>query len=195
MILPDYEPPRAILIEGVECAGKTTLIRELRDGLPWDCKALSHRAGHQFDRFIHEYTLGMNVVFNRGHYSEIVYSRLWNRAAPFSDAEEAVLNSYVSRHILVVLCTANVATLQARYENRNYRQHASCSELAQICDLFDQALCAVPHLRYTSTDDVALAEIVARIRRQLQTSLPASEEPNSREKGTIRDATSHTTLL
>jgi hypothetical protein len=193
--LPNYETPRAILIEGVECAGKTTLIRELRDGLPWDCKSLSHRAGHQFDRFIHEYALGVNVVFNRGHYSEIVYSRLWNRGTPFSDPEEAVLNDYVSRHILVVLCTADVATLQARYDNRYYRQRARCSDLAQICGLFDQALCAVPHLRYTSTDDVALAEIVARIRRELQTSLPVSEEPDSREKGIIRDATSHTTLL
>ena len=66
--MPDRTAPHAVLVEGVECAGKTTLIRALRERLDWDCKALSHRPAHQFDRFMGEYLLGRDVVFNRGHY-------------------------------------------------------------------------------------------------------------------------------
>lgn len=157
-------PPRAILVEGAECSGKSTLIQALRDRPdPWDYTALSHRSGHQFDRYMREYVLARSLIFNRGHFSELVYSKLWGRESPFSAAEERVLGEYVGRYFLVVLCTADVAHLEARYARRDYSQRARCAELARIADLFEQQFHQVPHLRYVSTSGESLAQAVNTI--------------------------------
>lgn len=174
--MPDRTAPHAVLVEGVECAGKTTLIRALRERLDWDCKALSHRPAHQFDRFMGEYLLGRDVVFNRGHYSELVYSRLWGREEPFSTAERAVLTDYASRHFLVVHCTADLDTLRLRYERRGYAQRARSSELARILELFEETFAAVPHLRYASNDADALAAVVERLASRLTNFEPRPQE-------------------
>lgn len=147
----------SLVVEGVECAGKTTLIREFRARVSnLDVIALSHQDGHQFDRFMSAYVAANGVVFNRSHVSEEVYAKLWNRERPFSDAERQVLDSFVARRFVTVLCTADAATLRARFAERNFDQKARMAELEEIAELFDTRFERLPHIRYVSNSRAAL---------------------------------------
>ncbi len=147
----------SLVVEGVECAGKTTLIREFRARVSnLDVIALSHQGGHQFDRFMSAYVAANGVVFNRSHVSEDVYAKLWNRGRPFSDAEREVLDSFVARRFVTVLCTADMATLRTRFADRNFEQKAGVAELEEIAGLFDARLDGFPYIRYVSTSPAAL---------------------------------------
>lgn len=89
---------RNIIVEGVERAGKTTLIDEIRRKIPgWDLKYLGHKDGSQFDRYMWEYRVNRGVIFNRSHFSEVVYSKLRQRGEPFTEAEREVLDDVVAR--------------------------------------------------------------------------------------------------
>lgn len=142
----------SLVVEGVECAGKTTLIREFRARVSnLDVIALSHQEGHQFDRFISAYVDAEGVVFNRSHISETVYAKLWNRGRPFSPAEREVLDSFVARRFITVLCTADPATLRTRFAKRNFDQQARMNELEEIAELFDEELASQSYIRYVSS--------------------------------------------
>lgn len=157
--------PKGILIEGVECAGKSTLIKEIRDNVaPWDAKYLAHQPGHQFDRFMYEYMINNRIIFNRGHFSESVYSRLWDRESPFSPSEVDVLNDYTRRNLVVVLCDADVDTLVERYNQRDFHQKASAEELSRIRDLFAEEFDGIDCIHYSSTDEAALKQVSDQIK-------------------------------
>jgi hypothetical protein len=158
----------SLVIEGVECAGKTTLIREFRSRVAnWDVVALSHQAGHQFDRFIGAYMALPGVIFNRSHFSERIYAELWNRRPPFTAAEKEVLDSFVERRFVTVLCTADPAALRERYAKRGFAQRASPDELAAIANLFEDEFAGVPHIRYVSSGPEALDDVLEAIERAL----------------------------
>lgn len=160
--------PKGILIEGVECAGKTTLIKGIRDKIvPWDAKYLAHQPGQQFERFMYEYMVNRNIIFNRGHFSEAIYSRLWERETPFQPHELQVLNEYVRRNLLVILCDADTDTLEKRYSERNYSQKAAAPELGKIRDLFEDQFQGVECLRYTSTDQQNLEKVLEEIKAKV----------------------------
>lgn len=162
---------RALVVEGVECAGKTTLIREFRDSVVnWDIKSLSHQPGRQFDRFMCEYVSAHGLILNRAHVSELVYARLWDRGRPFSDAERDVLDDYAARHFTLVLCTADQAVLERRYAERGFNQRAKVAELPRITEFFDEECERVPHIRYVSSGPDALAKAISDIRRSLSLS-------------------------
>ena len=147
----------SLVVEGVECAGKTTLIREFRARVSnLDVIALSHQDGHQFDRFMSAYVTADGVIFNRSHVSESVYAELWGRERPFSPAEREVLNSFVARRFVTVLCTADPATLRKRFAARSFDQKARQNELDEIAGLFDTEVSAIPHIRYVSSGPDAL---------------------------------------
>lgn len=160
--------PKGILIEGVECSGKTTLIKGIRDKIvPWDCKFLAHQPGQQFERFMFEYLVNKNIIFNRGHFSEAIYSQLWGREAPFQAHEFQVLNDYVRRNLVLVLCDADIDTLVKRYGERGYFQKAGAPELGQIKALFEEQFEGVDCVRYTSTDQQAYDRVLEEIKGKI----------------------------
>lgn len=159
---------KGILVEGVECSGKTTLIKGIRDTIvPWDCKYLAHQPGQQFERFMYEYMVNRNIIFNRGHFSEAVYSQLWGRATPFQPHEMQVLNDYIRRNLLVVLCDADVESLVRRYSERSHFQKAAAPELGKIRDLFGGQFQGIECIRYTSTDQQALEQALEEIKSKI----------------------------
>lgn len=160
--------PKGILIEGVECAGKTTLIKGVRDKIvPWDAKYLAHQPGQQFERFMYEYMVNRNIIFNRGHFSEAVYSRLWGRETPFQPHELQVLNDYARRNLLVVLCEADVDTLVRRYGERDHFQKAAAPELEKIKQLFEEQFEGVECIRYVSTDQQTLERALEELKGKI----------------------------
>ena len=154
---------RNILVEGPECSGKTTLVERLRHSLHgWDSKHLAHRAGNQFDRYLEEYVNNKNVIFNRGHVSEIVYSRLWGRNC-FSESEVRVLDSVAGNSMLVVFCRAGKELIRKRYLERNFSQKINIGEIDNICAGFEAAFKNVEFVEYLSSDWQALDSVVEKI--------------------------------
>ena len=162
-------PPIGVIVEGVECAGKTTLIKRLRDEVvPWDCKYLGHQPGHQFERYMRDYLLGGQIIFNRAHFSEIVYSSVFGRTRPFLPHEQRVLDEYAERHFVIVLCDADPEILARRYAERSYFQVASLDKLGAIRDGFRE-VCG--HLgrcvHYTSNTEAALEGVLFTIKASI----------------------------
>ena len=164
-----YYHKKGIIVEGVECAGKSTLIQKLRSEIvPWDCKMLGHKPGIQFDRFISEYVINDEVVFNRSHISEVVYSELWQRETPFSSEEYRVLNDYIKRHFILILCEAETSALIERYQARDYHQKVSADELDKVKELFIAKCANLNVVRYDGSKKENLLAIIPIIQNLLK---------------------------
>ncbi len=165
-------PPQGVIIEGVECAGKTTLIDYLRKKtLPWDVKYMAHQTENQFDRYIYEYVTARNVLLNRSHISECVYGTLWRGGVPFKEYEQQTLDNYVRRHMVLVHCDAPTELLLDRYSDRDFDQMAKAEELNAIRAGFERVLAGTDCIRYESTSQRSLENtaeaIVDRVRKPL----------------------------
>ncbi len=159
---------RNIIVEGIECAGKTTLIEEMRRRNPgWDLKYLGHRDGKQFERYMWEYMVNKGAIFNRSHFSEIVYSKLRQREEPFTEPERRVLDDVVARNTLVIFCDPRIEDARARFMQRSTVQPVQLEELEVVHGMFREAFERIPCLRYESRDmnarDVFVQELVVRL--------------------------------
>lgn len=153
--LGDIQPETIdnIIVEGIECAGKTTLIDEVRREIPgWDLKFLGHKDGNQFRRYAWEYNVNEGTIFNRAHYSELVYSTLHNRANPFTETGRQILDSLVGESTLVIFCDPEIEDVKERYMQRETAQPVDYDELEEVHGLFKEVFENVPHLKYVSTD-------------------------------------------
>lgn len=106
-----------ILIEGMDCAGKSTLAKELKNKLRWDMKCLGHREGDQFGRYLKEYST-VETVLERGHISEDVYSPIFKRETPFTAPQKDTLDNILRERFLIVMCIPDLETAEKRYKAR-----------------------------------------------------------------------------
>ncbi|MEL7630523.1 hypothetical protein AAGW04_16200 [Pectobacterium aroidearum] len=167
-IVSDNRVIKGIIIEGVECSGKTTLIQRIRsDVISYDCIMLGHQSGSQFDRYMRDYMVNDRVIFNRSHYSELIYSRLWDRGVPFSTSELNVLNDYIHRNFITILCTADVCSLAERYAKRQYKQKVNLNELSEVKSLFDDVLTPKADYIYRSNDVLELDKVLDYVKTRL----------------------------
>lgn len=91
-----------ILIEGIDGAGKSTLAKELSNRLGWDSMKLGHKDGSQFDRYLIAYATAHNLVIERGHLSELVYSEIFGRTIPFKGRQCEILKQILAERFLVI---------------------------------------------------------------------------------------------
>lgn len=148
-----------ILVEGPDCSGKSTLIDRLKNNLRWDAKSLHHREGDQFERYLKEYSSADRIIFDRGHFSEIVYSTLWRGGNPFSSEEESVLASICNLRFLTIFCCSELEDMKKRYEQRAYAQQIKLEELNRSRQLFLDVL-HTPHLTYHSSNQEELEQLI-----------------------------------
>lgn len=165
MGLPEREN---IIVEGVECAGKTTLIEEIRRRIPgWDLKYLGHRDGNQFDRYMWEYMVNKGTIFNRSHFSEVVYSKLRQRGEPFTEPERKILDDVVARKTLVIFCDPRIEDAKARFMQRSTVQPVQLEELEVVHGMFREVFRGIPCMRYESRDmdarDAFVQELAGRL--------------------------------
>ena len=134
-----------MIVEGPDCSGKDTLVQRIKNRLRWDSKALHHIKGDQFERYLKEYVLGNKTVFNRSHFSEIVYSILWRNGSPFSKEEEKILEDLVLLSSVVVFVCPEIDILKSRYISRDFDQQIKLSELEKsreiFCSIFKKMNC------------------------------------------------------
>ena len=157
---------RNIIVEGVECGGKTTLIDEMRRQMKgWDLKFLGHKNGDQFKRYVWEYQVNEGTIFNRSHYSEIVYSRLWDRGEPFTPAQVECLDDLAAEDNIIIVASPQKQVMLDRYKQRGYAQMAKLEELGRIHDIFGEVMQNVPCLVYGSENIDAMYSMVEQVKR------------------------------
>jgi len=158
---------KRILIEGPDCSGKSTALDRIKNALRWDAKSLHHREGDQFQRYIKEYCSAENIVFDRGHFSEAVYGRMWRGGNPFSQQEFNFLNFYLQREGLVIFALPSEETLISRYRARNFSQQIKENELSFARKLFLEKSQNVTNILYTSSSYEELDNLVADVLRRV----------------------------
>ncbi|MDP3699044.1 MAG: hypothetical protein Q8R47_05655 [Nanoarchaeota archaeon] len=157
-----------ILVEGPDCSGKTTLVERLKNELHWDAKALHHLEGNQFKRYLREYALQEKIIFNRGHYSEIAYGKLWRGGNPFSEMEKNILDQLCHQNMIIIFACPPLEVLQQRYQQRNFPQQIKYEELGQVRENFCELMESTPHLLYQSCSYDELQSLIQNAARKIQ---------------------------
>ena len=110
-----------IIVEGIDCGGKSTLIRHIKFQLKsrggYDVKELEHKekCDSQFKRYAREYLFCENTIFDRSHISECVFGRILRGNQPFSQRELDTLSSIVLSEAVLVLAVPNFESFKIRY--------------------------------------------------------------------------------
>lgn len=167
----DWSRGQAILIEGCDGAGKSTLARHLRQALPdggWDLVSMGHRPGDQCRRYMVAYSSANRTIFDRGHFSEVVYGDLWRKGEHFTNAELLFLNEYVLSRFVVILALAPPDTLRERWRLRG-EQKIREGELLEVQQRFESLMTDKRVIRYDSTVGPSIEMVTAEAIQRLGT--------------------------
>jgi thymidylate kinase len=160
-----------IIVEGGDCSGKTTLVNRLRSKLSpqgWYSLSLSHRATHQFERYLAKYLSDERIIYDRAHFSEIVYGKLWRAHTGFTTWQQQFLHDFVLDNFVVVLVQAPRDTLMQRYRARHQAQTIDISELKKAQDMFQEEMRDSRIIQYHATDLESLDQVVNQVTATLE---------------------------
>ncbi|MFH1637127.1 MAG: hypothetical protein ABIB71_01750 [Candidatus Woesearchaeota archaeon] len=152
-----------IIIEGPDCSGKSTVVDRIKNALRWDSKSLHHKEGYQFRRYLLEYAINDRIVFDRSHFSEAVYSRLWRGGSPFSKKERKILDEICTIGTLVIFTCPDIQTIKQRYHHREFEQQIKYHELEKSRELFCEELKSIPYILYQSKNYDELNDLVKKV--------------------------------
>jgi thymidylate kinase len=163
------QPALNILIEGPDCVGKSTLAKELKNHLSYDLLASHHRPGCQFRRYLQLYAQATATIFERGHWSEMVYSQLCKRQQPFNEQEQKILDDILQETALIIFVKAPLPLMQTRYIARQGEyQSTAIDQLQDSQRLFEKvALQTTVHFHYSSVHWDNLATLVKAVKTKL----------------------------
>lgn len=156
-----------IIIEGPDCSGKSTLVDRIKNELRWDAKHLHHKDGNQFERYAKEYLTNERIVFDRSHFSEVVYGTMWRGGNPFSEEELKILNQISRTNTIIILTCPETEVLEKRYSTRGYKQQIKPEELKKSRDLFLNVFQNVPHILYKSESYDELESLVNYVKKSV----------------------------
>ncbi|MFA5887236.1 MAG: hypothetical protein WC852_00815 [Candidatus Nanoarchaeia archaeon] len=157
-----------IIVEGSDCSGKSTVVDRVKNALHWDSKSLHHREGSQFARYLKEYATNENIVFDRSHFSEEVYSNLWRGGSPFSKPEKQILDGICSIDTLIIFTCPPAEVLKERYLKRGYEQQIRLEELEKSRELFCSEFNGIPHRLYLSKNYGELEELIREVKERVK---------------------------
>ena len=161
-----------ILIEGIDCAGKSTLAKEIRSEFGSDIKFLGHQKGWQFDRYLKEYALAQNIILERGHLSEEVYSHIFGREPPFTSNQRSILEEILKEKFIVVMCIPKTSLAKKRYrERKNITQNTPLLSISKGNYLFKKTTKRISSYKniiiYKSQNFSEIKDVIKKI-KQLQ---------------------------
>ncbi|MDP3881890.1 MAG: hypothetical protein Q8Q31_03350 [Nanoarchaeota archaeon] len=159
---------RKVVIDGPDCAGKSTCVEHLKNTLRWDSRSLHHKEGDQFSRYLQEYASADDVVFDRSHISEQVYSALWRGGDPFDEKERDILNEVFQYNSIIIFACPSLEQMQERYSRRSFQQQIRYDELKDSRDLFVGKMEEIPHFLYTSSTYEELDKIILEVCKKLK---------------------------
>lgn len=151
-----------IIIEGPDCSGKSTLADRLKNRLHWDSKYLRHKKGDQFTRYLKEYA-EKEIIFDRAHFSEEVYSQIWRGGSPFTEKEKNLLDEVAEINSLIIFALPPLGEMHSRYKSRNFDQQISLKELDISKKLFNGEAKKVKKIIYHSRNFEELEQLLDKI--------------------------------
>ncbi len=154
-----------IIIEGPDCSAKSTLVERVKNTLRWDSRYLRHKEADQFERYLLEYASANQVVFDRGHFSESVYSKLWRGGSPFSKKQKEILNKICCEKTLLIFACPSVKNIKSRYLSRNYGQQIKVEELELSRILFIEEFRSLTKIIYKSEDYDELENLLVKVKQ------------------------------
>lgn len=163
-----------ILIEGIDCSGKTTLAKELKTRCGWDICSLSHRKTEQFSRYLREYTREA-TIFDRGHISEQIFGRRFRSEESLSERQLRILDAVLSETALIIFADPLISDAKRRYREREgATQYTKIEELAALHGEFRDWFACHDYgdrvIHYESRNFSELDELVSLIKPKLKTS-------------------------
>lgn len=141
-----------IIVEGPDCAGKSTLCSLLSAVLKLDIIHLSNKSDNSYKAYLQriEDMAKKPVIYDRFFFSEAVYSQILKRERAFSDSEYVDLkNKLHDNAIQVIHCTREDSILLERYKTRG-EDFVTRSELINISN------CFWDHFRYFNATIIEL---------------------------------------
>lgn len=160
-----------VIVEGIDCSGKSTLIKNLKFKLKgfggYDVKALEHKNGDQFRRYSTEYVLADRILFDRAHISEMVFGKILRNHSPLNQNEISILNSIVNNNFLVILAVPSYEDFIRRFHESRELQVISESDFGRINDEFILGCGSINPIIYNSKSltelDLITNQIVAKL--------------------------------
>src|SRR3989344_6635110 len=155
---------KRIIVEGPDCSGKSTVVERIKNALRRDSKSLHHKDCHQYARYLREYSNAEEIVFDRSHISEIVYSILWRDGNPFSKGEEKILDLILQHESLIIFACPSLELMRSRFNSRKFPQQIKFEELVKSRELFISKLGEISFIPYLSNNFLELDELLEKIR-------------------------------
>lgn len=165
-----------MLVEGGDCAGKSTLANALAQKLKWQTAFIGHQAGvEQLTRYANAYQ-AHNIVYDRGHFSEEVYSNIFSREEPWDDDDS--LRQIIAERGILLWARPSDSVITARWqvkEQAGVLQSTRQHQLLQVHRQFDalRKTITLPHvIDYDSQDQQALHSVVAQAVKLIDSNRP-----------------------
>jgi len=136
------------IVEGPDCAGKSTLCSLLSSVLKLDIIHLNNKSDNSFHTYLSRIVEMEKrpVIYDRFFFSEAVYSEALCRKRTFKDFEYSLLKSQVIKsNVQVIHCTQQPRVLLQRAADRG-EDFVNSLELVTIADLFHKHLFGFPVL-------------------------------------------------
>ena len=146
---------RGIIVEGIDCAGKSTLIKRIKQKYKahggFDVKELDHvECESQYERYLHEYATQNDVILHRSHISEAVFTEFFHRPCSFTGDELTVLDGIVNNDYLVIYASVERALFEERMDATKDNQVIGKGDYEAIVSLFDDKMKHIRHSSYCS---------------------------------------------
>ncbi len=157
-----------IIIDGIDCRGKSTLIKNFKFKLKkfggYDVKELEHRdIDDQFRRYALEYIFNVQTIFDRSHISELVFGKILRNKIPFSSTHIKILDQIVRTEFITVLATPSYEDFCIRYNDTRKYQVISCCDFNDITNEFIENSINIKPILYKSSCYNELDELVDKI--------------------------------
>ncbi len=164
---------RGIIVEGIDCGGKSTLIQNLKFRLKnivgYDVKSLGHRnCISQYRRYLYEYAANDKIIFDRAHFSEVVFGKILRNENPFSVAELKILNEIVELEFIIILAIPRYVDFCERIQQTKHIQVIEEKDYSNINTGFIKALSNIDYIVYKSESFDELDRITEIILQLLQ---------------------------
>ena len=133
-----------LILEGADCAGKTSLINLLSSTLDFQVikgSSFEHSQCNNTELFskFKEMTKERMVVFDRFIYSNEVYAQLYDDFAILSDGQRREIETDISSRALLIYLEADIDILTSRMDKRG-DDYVTVDRLQSIKDKYEESL-------------------------------------------------------